>query len=414
MAQRLLLPGRGPALATAWCAAALVAGTLAATGAQAAPDWALMPPGLLPQRLPVATPTGAAWQVQTEAADFSGSDATAVRGFGGDWTQYHPRSGRNTALQQARLDLRLTHGDWELGATLRSDMLVSGTRGSFDLVHAYKQRQTLADGSTLRVAAQEQGLVWAGLRAARSWTLLPADGAQAAGLRLTAAVTPLHLRRLRLSTVQGSVQSSGAGGYGFDASTLRQDSHRQFGGMGQDGATGSGITSDLGLLWQPGTAWFANLSVVDALSRLRIQNLATETMRLSSATAQLDGRGYVDYQPLLNGHNSATDLRLRLWRKWSATAGVQADRLWAAAPAGSQLGARWEHIGGLGLPAVWASLPLPMLAPGWALQIDAEARFGSLGLGLQGPQGALMLRSSGSRVGQASALGWQASVNLPW
>ncbi len=414
MALRVPLPARSPALATAWRAAALVAATLASTGAQAAPDWAVMPPGLLPQRLPVATPTGAAWQVQTEAADFSGSDATSVRGFGGDWARYHPRSGRNTALQQARLDLRLTRGDWELGASLRSDMLVSGTRGSFDLVHAYKQRQTPADGSTLQVAAQEQSLVWAGLRAARSWTLLPADDAQAAGLRLTAALTPLSLRRLRLSTVQGSVQYSDAGGYGFDASTLRQDSHRQFGGMGRDGATGSGITSDLGLLWQPGTAWFANLSVVDAFSRLRIQNLATETMRLSSATAQLDGRGYVDYRPLLNGNNSAADLRLRLWRKWSATAGVQADRLWPAAPAGSQLGARWEHIGGLDLPAVWASLPLPMLAPGWALQIEAEARFGSLGLGLQGPQGALMLRSSGSRVGQASALGWQASVNLPW
>ncbi|MDH4390140.1 MAG: hypothetical protein QE285_01800 [Aquabacterium sp.] len=149
-------------------------------------------------------PAGSGWQVQAEAADFSASDATPVRGFAGGWAAYHPRSGRNLALQQARLELRLAHGGWELAATLRNDTTVSGMRGAFDVVHAYKQRLALADASRFDVAAQEQGVVWAGLRAARSWTLVPAAQADATGLRLSAALAPLRMQRMRTADVQGT------------------------------------------------------------------------------------------------------------------------------------------------------------------------------------------------------------------
>lgn len=393
-------------------AATVVLATLAGTSGQAAPDWTAMPPGLLPQRLPVAAAQG--WQVQTEAADFSASDATPVRGFAGDWAHYHPRNGRNLALQQSRVEVRITHRGWELAATARGDILVDGSRGSFDLVHAYKQRLTPADGSRFDAAAHEQGVVWAGLRVARSWTLLPAAQADAAGLRLTAALTPLSVRRLRITDVQGSVQYAGATGYVFDATTLQQASYRQFGGLGTRDATGSGFTSDIGLLWQPAAGWFANLSLVDGVSRLRAARVATETMRLSSSTRQVDPRGYLDYQPLLNGQNSAQDVRLRLPRKWSATAGMAVDRLIPALPSGSLVGVRWERIGGLDLPALWAALPVRQLGPGWALQLDAEARWHAVGIGLQGPLGGVWLRSNAGRAGQASALGWQATLNLPW
>ncbi|HOB95808.1 MAG TPA: hypothetical protein PK306_19510 [Aquabacterium sp.] len=398
---------------------ALAAAALAVAGAATAapgatPDWAAMPPGLLPQRLPVAEAGGAGWLVQARAADFSASDATPVRGFGGDWARYHPRGGRNAALQQAGLELSLQGVGWELAAVLRGDLVVTGSRGSFDAVHAYKQRVAPADGTVLDARAEAQGVVWAGLRAARSWTLLPAREAGAAGLRITAALTPLQVRRVRLTGVQGSVQYDAATGYGFDATTLQQASDRQFGGQGTRDATGSGVTTDLGLLWQPAPGWFANLSLVDAVSRLRVDGVATEAMQLSSSTRQLDARGYLDYKPLLTGRNSASDLRLRLARKWSATAGMPAATLWAGAPAGSLVGARWERIDGLDLPAVWAALPVTALGPGWRLQVDAETRWRSLGVGLQGPHAALWLRSSSLRPGQAAALGWQASVNLPW
>lgn len=368
-----------------------------------------MPAPLLPVRLPVAsapaTPGGAGWVLRAEAADFSAVDATPVRALSGDWATYHPREGRNDALQSARIDLSAAWQGWEVAATARSDILIHGSRGAFDVVHAYKQRSTPASGSSFTVDAQERGVVWAGLRGARSWAL----GADAAvpTWQLTAAVTVLTVRRVQQADAQGNAQYDDTTGYNFNAQTLRVDTGKDFGGWGDPHTTGRGVTTDLGLLWQPSDRAFVNLSVVDLASRLTVDNVPTEATSLSSAVFGVDDRGYLDYKPLVNGRYSASDLRLQLARKWSLTGGWRLD-----GPAdGAVLGARWEHVGGLDLPALWLTWPL---LPGWTLQLDAETRFRSLGVGVATRYASLLLRSRSSSVGESSALGWQASLRWPF
>jgi hypothetical protein len=365
------------------------------------PAWASMPASLLPMRLPVGgTPD---WTVQGTAADFEAVDATPVRALSGDWHRYTPRDGRNVALQSARFELGATRQGWEVAAVLHSDILINGSRGAFDAVHAYKQRQTPADGSAFALWAHETGVVWAGLRGARSWVLRPGSDQ---GLQLTGALTLLSVRRVQQVDASGQVQFSTAAGYGFNAQTLRQDSHRQFGGYGRQDATGSGYTADLGLLWQPSAATFVNLSAIDLLSRIRVNGVSTQQTTLSSSTNSVDANGYLDYQPLLMGRNSSAVLDLKLSRKWSASVGTR-----IAWPRADMLaGARWERIDDLDLPAVWAVLPV---APGLLLQLDGEIRFRSIGLGLKSRHGALMLRTRSLPVGQSHALGWQAAFTLP-
>lgn len=406
----------------------LVALAWSMTAAQAAtpnePAWATMPAPLLPVRLPVAQPRAPAdangWRLRAEAADFTAADAVPARDFSGDWADYHPRDGRNSALQSSRAELVASRQGWELAATARSDIVIQGSRGAFDVVHAYKQRATPADGSSYAADAQEQGVVWAGLRGARSWAVGPAPGPGATpALQLTAAVTLLSVRRVQLADVQGAVTYSDAAGYGFDARTQRSDSFKQFGGYGEVHSTGRGFTTDVGLLWQPSAALFVNLSAADVASRLRVQNLTTEATTLSSATRSTDAQGYLNYKPLATGRYSAGDGRLQLARKWSASAGWRLDGLnggtsEGTAPAwldGAVLGVRWEHIAGLNLPALWVTWPL---APGWALQLDAESHFRSMGVGLVSPMASLLLRSRSLPAAGSSVLGWQAALHWPW
>ena len=376
------------------------------------------PAGLLPQRGPVAAAADG-WLLGAEMADFSAVDATPARAFAGDWAGYQPRNGRNLALQSSHAAFSATRQHWELAATLRSGILIDGSRGAFDAVFAYKQRSTPADGSRLVVDVQAQGLLWAGLRGARTWSLAAAG---APGLQLTAAASLLSVRRLQQDAAQGVVAYSAAGGYAFDAGTLRQDSRRSFGGDGPPQSSGSGFSTDLGLHWQPASGWmaggFATLSAVDVLSRLRVQGVATEQTTLSSATRSTDADGYLDYKPLALGRYSTSNLRLQASRKWSATLGVTPAALGASGLAGllgpgALLGARWERLGTLNLPALWATLPLPVLPAGLALQLDADARFHTLGFGLAGRHGVLLLRSQSLRVGQSRAVGWQARLELP-
>ena len=377
------------------------------------PAWLTMPAPLLPLRLPVAsTADGAGWLLRAEAADFSAIDATPVRALSGDWARYHPRDGRNHALQSARIELSAAHQRWEVAATARSDILIDGSRGAFDVVHAYKQRSTPADGSRFSVDAQQRGVVWAGLRGARSWAL----GTEAAAptWQLTAALTALTVRRVQQADAQGDVVYSDLAGYNFNAQTLRVDSHKDFGGWGTRNTTGTGLTTDLGLLWQPSDRAFVNLSVVDLASRLRVGQVATEAATMSSAVFGVDDRGFLDYKPLVNGRYSASDLRLQLARKWSLTAGWRLDGGGGGGGGfgdGAVLGARWERVGAINLPALWLTWPV---LPGWTLQLDAETRFRSLGIGVATRHASLLLRTRSLPVGESSALGWQASLRWPF
>lgn len=369
-----------------------------------------MPAPLLPLRLPVASaPEGASWVLRAEAADFSAVDATPVRALEGDWATYHPRNGRNHALQAARIELSAASRQWEVAATARSDILIHGSRGAFDVVHAYKQRTTPADGSSFTVEAQERGVVWAGLRGARTWAL--GSDAAVPTWQLTAALTLLSVRRVQQVDVQGDVQYGDLTGYDFDARTLRVDNHKDFDGWGERNTTGNGVTTDLGVLWQPSDRAFVNLSVVDLASRLKMDKVPTEATSLSSAVFGVDDRGYLDYKPLVNGRYSATDLRLQLARKWSLAAGWRLDGGANGVGEGAVLGARWEQVGSLDLPALWLTWPV---APGCTLQLDAESRFRSLGIGLATRHASLLLRTRSLPVGESSALGWQASFHWPF
>jgi hypothetical protein len=365
--------------------------------------WSSMPSARLPERLPVVS--SSAWAVKAEAAQFEAADATAVRALSGDWSRYHPRDGRNVALQSARLELSASKAQWEVSAAVRSDIVIDGARGAFDIVHAYKQKREPADGSEFKLDATEQGVIWAGLRGARTWVLKPGTEH---GLQLTTALTLLSVRRVQLTDVSGSVRFNSASGFDFKAQTTQQDSNVQFGGYGKEGAVGSGYTTDIGLLWQPTARSFVNLSISDAASRLKVKQVATEQMSASSTTRLFDSNGYLDYHPLLNGRDSAQDVSLRLARKTSLSAGTRVD---FSASTSAVLGARWEHIAGIHMPSVWAAVPLQR---GLNLQLDADTRFKSFGVGINGRYGSVMLRSQSTSVSAARALGWQAALNLPW
>jgi hypothetical protein len=382
------------------------AGATQAHEPRAAAPWAAMPATLLPTRLPVEDDgsAGPGWKVRATAADFEAADATPVRALSGEWSRYTPRAGRNAALQSVRVELAAVHQRWELSAVARSEAVVTGSRGAWDVVYAYKQRQTPAEGSAYSVQADETGVVWAGLRAARSW-VLPPGGEY--GLQLTGAVSLLSVRKLQTQDATGQVDYRAATGYGFDALTLQHDTRRQFGGYGHRNATGSGYTIDLGLLWQPSADSFVNLAAADLASRLRVQAVSTQQTSVSSSTAALDPQGYVEYRPLLTGRYTAADLDVALSRKWSAIVGT---RLSGWGGGDMTAGARWERIAGIDLPALWAVLPL---APGWRLQLDGETRFRSLGVGLIAGHGALMLRTSSLPVGRARAVGGTATFNFP-
>lgn len=364
--------------------------------------WAGIRTSLLPMRPPVLPDEQ--WTVRSVFSAFAATDAVPVLDASGKWKRYAPAGGRNNGLAQAYVDFSLSRSGWELATTLRSDILISASRGAVDVVHAYKQKLKLPEGSNLGVSTHQTSLALAGLRVARTWSFEPGPGQS---LQVTGALTVLSVRSVQIWDVSGRAGYTKADGYSLNAQVLRHNSTKQFSGYGMNHPDGYGYTADLGVMWTPTEYSFINVSAVDIFSRVNVSGVATQHASVSSSTKSTDAQGYVEYKPLISGRYSSQRVGLRLNPKWGVSGGVRVDWLGS----GTQLGARLEHVANINIPSLWAVLPL---AAGFGLQLDAETRFHSFGVGLQHRYGSLMLRTSSLALGRSETLGLQAAVNIPF
>jgi len=364
--------------------------------------WAAMRTSLLPMRAPVSQE--AQWTVRSTFSAFSANDAVPALEATGDWQHYSPTSGRNSGLQQGHFELTASRSGWELAAIVRSDILVSASRGAVDAVHAYRQKLTLPEGSDVPVDTRQINLTMGGLRVARTWAFEPAPRQT---LQFTGALTALSVQDVQLWNVGGRVGYTNADGYKLNSTFQRQDSRKQFYGYGSDHPTGYGYTADLGVMWTPTETSFINVSAVDLFSRVNVDGVATQRAKASSSTKTTDAEGYVEYQPLISGRYSSERVDLSLDPMLGISGGMRVDWLGR----GTLVGARFEHIANINIPSIWAVLPL---AAGFGLQLEAETRFHTFGIGLNHRYGSLMLRTSSLSINQSEALGVQAAVNIPF
>ena len=373
---------------------------VAQTSNESDASWAGMRTSLLPMRPPVSQ--DAQWIVRSVFSAFAATDAVPVLDASGNWKHYAPTGGRNNGLEQAYFDLSATRSGWEVATTLRSDILISASRGAVDLVHAYKQKLKLPDGSNLGVATRETGLTLAGLRVAHTWSF---ELAPRQSLQVTGALTALSVQSVQRWDVRGRAGHTKADGYSLDARVLRQNSQKRFSGYGMNHPDGFGYTADLGVMWTPSDDSFVNISAVDLFSRASFSGVATQNAKASTSTKSTDAQGYVEYKPLITGRYSSQRVALRLNPKLGISGGVRVDWLGS----GTQLGARLEHVANINIPSLWTVMPL---TDGFSLQLEAETRFHSFGIGLLHRYGSLMLRTRSLNLGRSESLGVQAAVNV--
>ena len=358
-----------------------------------------------PQRLPV--PDTPSWQTSVRLGAYEAADAVPVRRIEGDWAVYRPRRGDGAVVQVAHAELMAVRRGWEVALTARTEGLLIGSRGAFDLVHAYKQKIVPPSGTSLEVDVRANGLWLTGVRVARSggsanpgmWD--PHDAPS--GWRWTLAATGLAVRRAVRADAFGQAAFDAAAGDRYSATASRSDSSKSFGGFGNAGARGAGVTLDAGLAWRsPGGMRF-NVSAVDLWSRIGVDGAALQTARLSSQTISYDAQGYLAYQPALTGRNQAADVRTRLTRKWALSAELPV-HLPLLGP--SRVGAQWARMGPLERPTLWWSRPL---AGRWVGTIEADPRFDAVGIGLSSASLGLMLRAGVGPDRQLRVMGGQVA-----
>ena len=388
---------------------ALLAGVLClAVAAAAQADEAIDTPSSLsawPQRLPVAQ--AEAWTVSARLGWSEGSDALPLRAMEGDWSRYQPRPGNQVAAQFAQAEVSAARSGWEFAIHRRSELLLTGSRGAFDLVHAYKRRAQPAPGTAFSARVVAQGAKTTGVRVARTWGAGPRQRMRGdhedAGWRWTLAATALSVHRSLAADLRGSASYGPGGPEAFEGTATRHDSSKQFGGFGNAGATGQGLSVDAGLSWGRIDGLRLNLSLVDVWSHLELAEVAAQSLRLASATLAYDADGYLVYRPALNGQNRSASLRTQLLRKSSLVADWPLN---LPVLGEVRMGARWTRVGTLDMPALTLGRPL---ASGWVGMLELDPRFHAVGVGFASRSGALMLHTGGGVGARSHFRGVQVS-----
>lgn len=349
------------------------------------------------QSLPAPTaPAADGWTVYSDLAVWQASDAVPISQIDGDWTNYSPRAGRNTALMRNRAALGVRKGRWRLGWELRQDAFLVTDRASLDAFYLYQQKHKPAPPASFALQARYFSWKAQGLRI--GYTLdAPGFGGRSSTVEISGAV--YGKQRLRARSVDGTLSYPQAETYAFAANHTDADSRMTYPFMNETpSASGAGLS--LAATVPLAEAWTLRLQADDLASRLRWKHLPVNAESLSSNVTSYDANGYVNYRPLLRG------------RKQQLERDFKVPRYTAAA-----LDYRYEDWGaGLHL-ARYAGETIPTLSLsrrfGWlTVHGNLETRFDSAGIGLEAGNFRFQLQSDKLDLDDAKARSLQLHYHL--
>ena len=374
--------------------------------------WHHAPAALLDQRLPVATHASnqfehnESWSVMADVSAYAASKVVDLLSAEKSLPRLMATQPTEHGIVSTRASLSASRSGWEASLNYRQLYSASARDGALQIVRAYTAPEKLPDGRALVFDAKLKLLDLSGVGFARSWPvqLSPHSGS----VTLTTAARLQTIRRFASFQANGNLLRT-RDSYAFDGSGELRDSSRRFEGYGEPGTQGESYGIDMGIAWQPTERSSILFSVVDAWSRARISDVASQNATLRSDTRIVNNQGYLVSQPSVEGRYSAESLlfkippvyTLAMVSTWMIPlGGFTNNRLPSAAQVTT--GLRLQRTSDINLRSVWASTSISSNCQAVA---EVEFTFDSKGLGVSCPWGRVMLRSNTGALSNARSLG---------
>jgi hypothetical protein len=293
------------------------------------------------------------WVLYTEGSAFAVSDFAPLRSLASDWThQLAPRTGRNVAIADARLESGASLGRWRMGMEYRTGSALSTSADTLRLIQRYQTKQAPATTESFELDAQWRSWRSAGLTAQYQVLGNLAATPQDASPATVALKASVYLQpSAKNVSAQGQAQYFPNNSLALAAQYQGQNSDYRYPFMGavSSAATGISLSASGELMISPHSRieWQAN----DVLSRLRLNRVPGFDKRYSTATASLDAQGYVNYAALMQAQSGQSPYSFSLkpsghvrWRQqitpnWAGTCALNT----AQSITYVQCGAHYHH-----------------------------------------------------------------------
>ncbi|MCH8618887.1 hypothetical protein [Undibacterium sp. TS12] len=316
------------------------------------------------------------------------SDFMPASKIEGDWnTDFSPRAGRNTSLRRYRAELGAGYKDWRLSLEARQDGMLTASASTLAFVRAYKLGGLPQQPVSYQLDAQMQSWSGFGIRAGR-WFEFGSEYQP----KVFASVVYYTKPQYRAVQANGAADYIDRQHYSFSASEIDANSRYQY-LFRQFEPEATGYSSSLELDWKLNQVWRIQYQLDDAFNRFAWKNLPELQQSLNSAVVQYDSRGYLNYQPLLQGRNSQGGRSISVPATHTARISY-ARQQW-------EFAAQVRHFYGENLPEFSVSKDVAY----GRVSVDLDTRYKSIGLGWNNDWLSLHLQTDKLNLASAKVLG---------
>lgn len=232
---------------------------------------------------------------------FIANDAISLEEFFGDWqAHYHPRLGKNIALQDMRVDIGGNfYKDFYLGVFHKYNVFVKTDKDFADLYHTIKNKEDFYHDRDYLLNLDIQGIKYSGFILSKN-SLLYHDSENS--IMIGGALSFLFGHDMQEGAIRGRATSPSEKMYQVSAQSTYHYTYNYLYDLDVESASGFGYGADIALAYTNSKYDFGiKIIANDIFSRIYWKDLPYSFVDIQTENKTFDGDGYVKYSPSISG-----------------------------------------------------------------------------------------------------------------
>jgi hypothetical protein len=233
--------------------------------------------------------------------EFIANDSISLKEFFGDWkANYHPKSGKNIALQSLRVDVGgLFYKDFYIGYLYRYDIFIKTQKDFADLYYSVKNKKLFPEGSHYNLDFHIEGIKESGIMIAKQVELYHDSSRQ---LLLGMGLSLLFGHDMQEGDIWGGADTPSQKVYEITAQSSYYYTTNYLYDLDVNSASGVGFGSDISLEYHDREYEIdATIMINDLFSRIYWDSLPFSYVNIETKNKSFDADGYVKYSPSISG-----------------------------------------------------------------------------------------------------------------
>ena len=243
---------------------------------------------------------------------FIASDPISLDGMFNDWDgEYHPKAGKNIAMQDMRLDIGTEiFEDYYLGYFYRYNVHIKAGKDFTDFFYRVKNHIDLERNKVYKLNLDIEGLQQSGLILSNTQVVF--DNAEHS-LSVGGAISLTVGHEMQHGSIRGNAESLNKKNYHASGEIFSYYTHNYLYDLDVNKATAYGYASDFAIAYKNKKYKLGiNFIVNDLLSQMYWKNLPYSAVDIETDNQSYDEDGYVHYSPSISGDELYVDFTQKI------------------------------------------------------------------------------------------------------